>query len=87
MENTQVLLTLLSLRNEAMRTMRERVLRIVTTSVTLFMLFVGWIVQKKTSPELSETIFLSCIIVVFWGRQERRLCIEPRNGYSCGLIG
>ncbi|WP_417909442.1 hypothetical protein [Candidatus Electronema sp. PJ] len=65
-ENRQVLLTLLGYGQENLRVMRERVLGITTTSITLYMLFVGWIIQKDSTPKLVEIISLSVVILVFW---------------------
>jgi hypothetical protein len=49
--------------------MRERVLRIVTTSVTLFMLFVGWIVQKNNPPRIVRNNFPQLYHYRFLDRQ------------------
>jgi hypothetical protein len=65
-ENRQMLLTLLGYGQENLRAMRERVLGITTTSVSLYMLFVGWVIQKDSAPKLAEIISLSVIVLVYW---------------------
>jgi hypothetical protein len=65
-QKVNILLNLLNEKNSRIAGVRERYLKIITTSSTIFLLLVGWIVQKQSTPELTETIFLSCLILVFW---------------------
>jgi hypothetical protein len=65
-EKVQVLLSLLNIRQDNLRVMRERVFTIVSTTISLFVIFVGWMVQKPSAPSLIETIFLVFIMMVFW---------------------
>ena len=65
-KNLQVLLTLLNIRHDNCKSMREHALKTTTTSTALFMLLLGWIIQKNIGNTLIELIFLSCIVFVFW---------------------
>jgi hypothetical protein len=46
--------------------MRTRVLSIVSSAITLFTVFIGWIVQKQSKPSLQETLLFVCIVLMFW---------------------
>jgi CBS domain containing-hemolysin-like protein len=65
-EKTQVLLALRATAQESLKEMRTRVFSIVSTAITLFTVFIGWIVQKQSKPSLQETLLFVCIILVFW---------------------
>jgi hypothetical protein len=65
-EKTQVLLALRATAQESLKEMRTRVVSIVNTAITLFTVFIGWIVQKQSKPSLQETLLFVCIILVFW---------------------
>lgn len=65
-EKIQILLALRATTQENLREMRSRVFNIVSTAITLFTVFIGWIVQKQLKPSLQETILFICIILVFW---------------------
>ncbi|MBD2164773.1 hypothetical protein H6G64_08370 [Calothrix sp. FACHB-156] len=65
-EKTQILLSLRTTAQESLKEMRNRVFSIVSTAITLFTVFIGWIVQKQSKPSLPETLLFICIILVFW---------------------
>ena len=61
-----VLLSLLTLRNDDLKSLRDRIYRTSIFTVTLFMVFIGWIVESKTHYDLTKTLFLTIAVFGIW---------------------
>ncbi|WP_103669441.1 hypothetical protein [Pseudanabaena sp. BC1403] len=79
-DKTSILLAVRGTAQERLREMRARVFSIVSTAITLFTVFIGWIVQRSVKPSLPETILFICIIVMF-GIGNLLILIDIRRGY------
>ncbi|PZO44222.1 MAG: hypothetical protein DCF19_03205 [Pseudanabaena frigida] len=79
-EKTQILLSLRGSTQESLREMRARVFSIVSTAITLFTVFIGWIVQRIAKPSLPETMLFICIILMFWVGN-LLILMDIRRGY------
>ncbi|GBO52673.1 hypothetical protein APA_342 [Pseudanabaena sp. lw0831] len=79
-EKASILLAVRGTAQESLREMRARVFSIVSTAITLFTVFIGWIVQRSAKPSLPETILFICIIMMF-GIGNLLILIDIRRGY------
>lgn len=79
-DKTSILLAVRGTAQESLREMRARVFSIVSTAITLFTVFIGWIVQRSVKPSLPETLLFIGIILMFW-IGNLLILIDIRRGY------
>jgi len=79
-DQRQILLAVRGTTQESLREMRSRVFSIVSTAITLFTVFIGWIVQRVAKFSLPETLLFVCIILMFW-IGNLLILIDIRRGY------
>ncbi|MFN5862388.1 MAG: hypothetical protein ACK451_10470, partial [Pseudanabaena sp.] len=79
-DKRQILLAVRGTTQESLREMRSRVFSIVSTAITLFTVFIGWIVQRVAKFSLPETLLFVCIILMFW-IGNLLILIDIRRGY------
>ena len=59
-------MVLLNVRCDDLQRGYDRIYKIATGSIAVFILFTGWILQAKTDFDLKKSIFLCLILIIFW---------------------
>lgn len=68
MENSdkiQILLSLLNIRQENLKNMREWALKIFFTSASIFLILIGWAIQSNSDFKSSELLFLIFMVFIY----------------------
>jgi len=65
-ENQEVLLSLLNLRNNNLKNLKDKVYKSTTFTATLFMIFIGWIVESKAQYSIMNSVFLTISVFGIW---------------------